>query len=90
MYSSPLYLTQHIIVRQSLHSLQQASGAYCVVAAHKDHDARASLRGSLSTSLMSPVFIGSVKMCTLYWVRQRVRVRVQVRVRVNVMVRVRV
>jgi hypothetical protein len=28
-----------------LHSLQQAGGAYCVVAAHKDHDARASLRG---------------------------------------------
>ena len=28
-----------------MHSLQQAGGAYCVVAAHKDHDARASLRG---------------------------------------------
>ena len=35
----------HIIVRKSLHSLQQAGGAYCVVAAHKDHDVRASLRG---------------------------------------------
>ncbi len=28
-----------------MHSLQQAGSAYCVVAAHKDHDARASLRG---------------------------------------------
>ncbi len=35
----------HIIVRKSLHSLQQAGGAYCIVAAHKDHDVRASLRG---------------------------------------------
>ena len=29
-----------------MHSLQQAGGAYCIVAAHKDHDARASLWGS--------------------------------------------
>ena len=28
-----------------MHSLQQAGGVYCIVAAHKDHDARASLRG---------------------------------------------
>ena len=35
----------HIIVRKSLLSLQQVGGAYCVVAAHKDHDVRASLRG---------------------------------------------
>jgi hypothetical protein len=31
--------------RKSLKSLQHAGGAYCVVAAHKDHDVRASLRG---------------------------------------------
>ncbi len=35
----------HTILRKVLHSLQQAGGAYCIVAAHKDHDARASLRG---------------------------------------------
>ena len=35
----------HTIFRKALHSLQQAGGAYCIVAAHKDHDARASLRG---------------------------------------------
>ena len=28
-----------------MHHLQLAGGAYCVVAAHKDHDSRASLRG---------------------------------------------
>ena len=28
-----------------MQSLQQAGGAYCLVAAHKDHDVRASLRG---------------------------------------------
>ena len=28
-----------------MQSLQHAGGAYCVVAAHKDHDSRASLRG---------------------------------------------
>ena len=34
-----------LFCRKSLLSLQHAGGAYCLVAAHKDRDVRASLRG---------------------------------------------